>query len=329
MSALIATSPGSNVGAFQSPSATPSVDVVIPHRGSADNLWFTLQSLRSALESSSPPLDWRFLVCWNGFDTSQPTSYISKLLDDLKAEGRLELVTTTEPLSPPAARHRGAQLGSGQFIFFFDSHVLVPPDYFVRALEQMARLSIDVLHSAWTHFSERNFHYALGPQALSDFHMVTTPAADKPYRCAVGAHGAFVVRRGVWRALGGYWSLFRSWGGEEVSFNLSAWMQSYECWFDPELVHWHLPSSDRGYERLSRAMAANNLVVALTLGGRRQAERDYRYLRRHPLLHSFVDRQLLDDVVTYCGDFPEKMQSRFIRSLDEQLAWFRANQVAC
>ena len=325
-SALIATSPGSNVGAAQSLTSEPSIDIIIAHRGEWQHLWFSVQSCTMALEHC--PAQFKFIIVDNGRGSEPLPAVAREVLDDFANAGRLDLLIVPEPLSPPSARNLGAGRGSGDLLFFFDNHVLPAPNYFSRAIEQMTEKNIDLLHSSWRYGAgDLRYHYRLGQSFWVPPESHTPIDRNEPYRCAASGHGGFILRRSVWKRLHGYWGGFVEWGGEEVYLDLKMWLTGHEVWIDPKLVHAHLPGA-RSYPRSeSPNFVLNTLMTANILGGPELARETFKALRRIPTNVCFDMSAILRVALERSAAHAQELQATFVRSYSQQLEWFAANKV--
>src|SRR6185503_8958552 len=92
--------------------------IIIPHRGNALGLWATIHSCEDDLKGSAS--DYNYVIVSNGEETSPETNAILKSLD--KSGKLLHHYHTDDPLSPPEARERGAQIADSGLLFFFDNH---------------------------------------------------------------------------------------------------------------------------------------------------------------------------------------------------------------
>jgi hypothetical protein len=323
MSALIATSPAEqSVGLI----SWPSLDLAIPWRGEWQHTWFTLQTCEMAVQNC--PARYKFIIVENGRGAEPLPSVAQEFLREFAANHPLDLVSVPEALSPPSARNMGAALGTGEYIFFFDSHVVPAHDYFSRAISQMAAKKLDMLHSSYRYgASDSRFHYQLDDSFWGTPEVYVPQDRNEPYRCAASGHGGFVVRRSVWEKLGGYWSDFRAYAGEEVYWDLKMWLTGHEVWIDPKLIHAHLPGA-RVYQRHYTAhYFINQMACANILGGEELARSKYRFLRRIPQAQPFDMMTLFREALDRSAAHAQELQSTFIRSYNEQLEWFAQNGI--
>lgn len=309
------------------------ITVVIPHRGPTLGLWSTVHSCADDL-LSSPEISHNFVIVTNG----DPLSKEDKKSIDLFEKSGLLLkhIHQDEPLSPPAARQRGAATADGRILCFFDNHCVVGRDYFKRVIYDFERRPMDVLHST-TQYSlgwPRDYHYKLrlGYNFWAEsVHL--PPDSVRPYKIAAAGHGGFAVLRKVWEEVGGYGpdSLFSGYGGEELSFDLRMWLLGKSVWIDPKLVHYHYMGA-RPYSRhFTDEYYTNLLASAHIVGGEKWLYKVFDsfinggHVRVKPRKHMYA---LLLSAYERTAEYAADLASKRSMDLDELLVWFRLNQVA-
>ncbi len=307
--------------------------IIIPHRGSALGLWATIHSCEENLIGTDSI--YNYVIVTNGDELGEDTKQV---LTQLKKTGKLlEHLHFDEALAPPVARQRGSAVADGDLLFFFDNHCLVGRQFFERALEDFRHYDIGLLHATTTFHSGDGTHYEY--HLTLDFNFWAQSAllphqgSWKPYRIAAGGHGAFVVRKSVWEATGGYGpeSLFVGYAGEEMAVDLKLWRLGYEVWLDPKLNHYHYPGM-RSYPRhFFDEYYVNLLVSAHVAGGEEWLYRLFDsfvskcHLRLGKGAHWF---DILQTAFRRSAQYAQQVDSQSIRTLNETLAYFKANQIA-
>src|SRR5579859_5557675 len=135
------------------------ISIIIPHRGNSLGLWATLHSCYEDLKHSD--ITYNFVIVTNG---EKLTAETKKGLAFIEEAGKLKQhLHCDEPLTPPVARQRGAQIADGRLLCFFDNHCLVARDYFKRVVYDFERRYMDVLHSVtnYTMGWPVDYHYRL------------------------------------------------------------------------------------------------------------------------------------------------------------------------
>jgi glycosyltransferase involved in cell wall biosynthesis len=296
-------------------------------------LWTTLHSIESDLEDSS--FDYDYSIYLNGVGKKlHPDTF--NLLYYLGAQKKLTYKeTSSAPVSAPTARQTAVEHCDGKYIFFFDNHIIVKPGYFKRAIEMMERYDMDMLHSTARFFAGQpdTYHYCLhlernfwAEAAMAD----RATSLTDPYRIAAGGHGGFVVRRKLWEEIGGYWSGFEGYGGEEMYFDLKAALLDKKNWIDPKLIHYHY-AGNRGYFRhYSDDFFINMMSCANIIGGQKwldivQGSFACNYFKVRTGASIF---ELGMQAYERSRDHAKWLDGIRKRSLDEQLALFKEQHIA-
>lgn len=154
-----------------------------------------------------------------------------------------------------------------------------------------------------------------------------TPQSESPYPVALGAHGAFAVRRTAFEEVGGYWLWLEGFGGEEVELNLKMLLLGKSIWLTPRATHFHYLARDarRVQDELyvQPDLVRNVFGVCYVYGGMEQLQRAYNSFR----LDRWDMRPLFPELLTAIPRDPEvRAQSALIwsRSKYRNLAELRA-----
>lgn len=304
-------------------------NIVLAHRGPWMGLWATINSCELALKGKD--YDYSYIIVANGdrhiaTDMWQGMKYLDF---DKKLE---QLIVHPAPMAPQNARQMGTLYGDGELLFFFDNHCMVPSDYFDRATEVMKSPEIEVLHSTTMfHTGHRPMYsYVLGLESNFWTKAAHEKPTDKrnPYRCAMGGHGGFAVKRKTWKEVGGYWTGLSGYGGEEPYFDLKMWLLGREVWIDPKLVHYHF-AGDRGYARhYTDDFYRNMMSVANVIGGDEWMMKVYESFSRSSKAKG---KSMFDLYLEACDISRERaaqMAASRVRTLDETLAHFEQYDIA-
>lgn len=311
------------------------ISIIIPHRGSALGLWSTIHSCEEDLLDSK--YSYNYVVVSNGEKVSTETK---STLSFLEQTGRLKAhVHFDEPLTPPVARQRGVEAADGRVLCLFDNHILVAKRYFDRVMAHMETGKVDLLHSA-TRFHSGDglhLHYTL----TLDYNFwgkgcLQAPKAPMPYQIAMAGHGGFAIKKETWLEVGGYGpdTLLSGYGGEEILMDCKLWQLGKTVWIDPRLQHYHY-AGDRGYPRhFTSDYFRNMLVAANVIGGERwlYIVFDSLLTRNHMRIkESGKDLvpfyELLEQAVERSKDYAQELDTLRIRTLDQCLEYFKANQI--
>lgn len=211
-----------------------SVSVCIPSRGPAIGLWATIASLQAAgltdfhVALSTPKIEPHIVMESYG----------------------VNIYSFAEPMIPPTARNLAASYATGDYLLFVDDHCIVTLDM----LKVIYAFEKDVLHFPYRPQAGKNaptYYHFVGGKSMVEGDYAKEPASQSTYRCASANHGCFAVKRDVWNRLGGYSLPYDGFGGEEASFDLSAWAAGHEVWLSPWTPYYHYSAraDQRGYAK--------------------------------------------------------------------------------
>lgn len=292
-------------------------------------LWMTIQSCE--LEFLGTDMTREYIIVSNGnAETIDTIDHIKHL----KTTGLLRHYShTDEAIAAPTARQMGVEHATGKYLAFFDNHCIAMKDYFLYAKHDFETLNCDMLHGVTRYdvYRQPVYHYCL--KLKMNFWGGESPVPDhnlKPYKIAMAGHGAFLVRADVFKEVGGYWTGFRGYAGEEPYFDLKMALLDKTNFLDPRIQHIHYVG-DRGYKRhWTKDFYRNMLMAANIIGGEKWMQTVYEGMTVQPKIG--FDCVGLYDVMQDAQESSSEEAARFAkvrhRSLDEQLIWFRENQIA-
>jgi hypothetical protein len=222
----------------------------------------------------------------------------------------------------------------------------------------------DFAEDTCTGRSGRIFHLSLD-ELDEDFKGLksSTPYKPHPYRIAMAPHSSFAIKRSVWEEIGGYWDGFVSYGGEASYLSFKLNMFDKAVYLDPLMRHWHCFGLLRDYKscRILRSKSSgkdlasipltgirfnsihNQLSVANIIGGNQWARKvaDSFQRKEEPfaelvaaglcpewLLPKNLYDSLFARAVRYSDAHAQWFASKRLRTLDEQLEKFKAENVA-
>ena len=310
------------------------ISVCIAHRGDALGLWATLQSCEIELKAAG--LNFEFCIFSNGEKESVDTKQIIRMTKHWECLGYYE--HSDEAFTPQMARQKAIENSQGKHLFLVDNHVVLCRDFFKRAIIDFEKYGIDILHSCTRYYMNDSVCYGYKLQLHTDFWGRSEGFPEheyKPFKIAAAGHGGLIVKRDVFDKLGGYYlsSSFAGYGGEELTFDLGAWMQGMEVWIDPQIEHRHFAAATRGYQRhFSENFYKNLFSCACILAG--DTVEDYVYdMLKHFKKSSkpFLQKDLYD-ILTEAQERSKPyiawFNARKIRTLEEQLHYFLTNGIA-
>jgi hypothetical protein len=311
--------------------------IIIAHRGDPLGLWATIHSCEIELQGSS--FDYEYVIVVNGeseakrFNKGSITGIdLGRIIHFVSAAGRLGHVTVKQgPLSPPSARQLGTEKAGGRVLFFLDNHCLVGRDYFRRAMLDFEKYGMHMLHSA-TKFHTGDitcYEYKLKLSRNFWAEAATVPQDNvRPYRIAAGGHGGFAVLADTWREVGGYWSGFEGYGGEEMYFDIKMAMLDKTNWMDPLFVHYHY-AGQRGYARhFTDSYYRNMMMSANIIGGESWLYKVYDSFYRNFPRNKTTHFDLMVEASDKSHTHRNWLAGKGLRTLDEQLDLFTAENIA-
>lgn len=293
-------------------------------------LWATIHSCEMALLDAG--FDYNYVIVVNG-EEKLPADMLN-CFGKMDPSGKIrQIIVHPKPLSPPSARQMGTIFADGKYLFFFDNHCLVAPDYFKRAITQMEEKKIEMLHSSMRFCAEDGVSYdyvlALEKNFWSNTLNTTPQHRTEPFRIAMSGHGGFVVRRDTWKEVGGYWDGFAGYAGEESYFDLKMWLLGKEVWIDPLLIHYHF-CGERTYKRhWTDDFYRNLLAVANIIGGEQWM---------HKVYESFLGwgrsngNKNMFELMVQASDrshaHMQEIKAKRVRTLEQTLDYFKAQNIS-
>jgi GT2 family glycosyltransferase len=307
------------------------LSILVPHRGNPLGLWATLHSCEEELRSSKHSYEYVVVTNGGSLDVTE-----KQLIRNMEMTGKIRHLHYDTALTPPVARQRGAEIASGEKLFFFDNHCLVGKQYFDRAVAYLNQNGVDMLHSTTVFNAGDGCHYHYKLRLAYNFWAEGTKCALedlRAYRIAAAGHGGFAIHKSVWDAVDGYGPdhLFDGYGGEEMAFDLKLWRYGYSVWLDPKMVHYHF-AGNRGYSRhFSDDYYTNLLVSANVIGGEKWLYKVFESFISKPHIRINAKKHMWDILETAynrSAQYAREVDDRSTKSLDEVLQYFRLNQVA-
>jgi len=220
------------------------LSIIIPCRGLASELWFTLQSL--AFDDLD---DVEILVVDN-----EGNRDVQRVCLEFGAPVRYVLAIDVK--SPYYPRNVGARIAKGEWLLFLDAHVLLNPGAIDTiksricpgaVLDGACYPPMSMVHFPVGFRNQKTWygHYKLTLE--KDFWGTWGPTVilgSGPVQ-KIGATGiwAFLTRKADWEAVGGFNPNFTGYGGGEVYLQLKYWRMGGQVLLDPAIwgVHWSAP----------------------------------------------------------------------------------------
>lgn len=258
------------------------VSVIIPCYSSlqtaaevGQQLWYTVWSAINSLEASG--LEHEIIVVVNG---SLP--FTASLLHE---GGNVKSIFCGESIdSPQSARDLGVQRSRGEFLFFLDTHVVIPPNFFSQMIADMEESGADFMGCGHKWIDVGQVYY--GARIAWDEFLWARETLNHPpngpgklWKTAIHPHGAFAMRRKAYEEVGGYWLALKRFGGEESQMCLKLWMMGKSVWATPRTFHCHwLPPGARRDNTLWKDpdIVRNFMLVAAAYGDEARVRESYK-----------------------------------------------------
>lgn len=253
------------------------LSVVIPSFEDAAGLWYTVAACRADLSEDFAPDEYEIIGVVDG-----PEDDLTRVLLGMRQQNMCKLINTNHR-TPQKNRHEGLLAAQAPKVFFLDSHVIPSRGFFKRMLSSSEETGASILHAGHCFWNRASSAYGYNMNWKSHFWAVTCESKpqrdDAAYRICLAGHGAMLVDRAQYLAMGGYWDALRGWGGEEPQLNLKAWHTGREVWMEPRVYHWHFMPMKRRLEEISLSVpyVRNFLLVAYASGGQKYLDAVYQF----------------------------------------------------
>jgi len=257
------------------------LSIIIPVRGSPNELWFTLQSL-CIHQSVREHGDVEIIVADNDpvIPRGKKVNQAEDIVRGLNLGDRARWIDAHHVKSPYYPRDTGAAHATGDWLLFLDSHVLLSPGFIAGLLDDLYGYHPETI----THYPV-TFRYPTRKYGHYDLESVMTTTfwglwkhlarnTDTPYPIGASGIWAYCVRRDFYEFIGGFNPHFEGYSGGEPYLDLKAWNLGAGVFLDPRRhgAHWSGPRSySANYKDRVRNFALAVSVVAprhvLTLEG--------------------------------------------------------------
>ena len=243
--------------------------VIIPALNEGSHLWYTLHSLQQNWHACDDGCDHELIVV-----NPNSTDNTDAFLNDSGVRKWVKQVKTTVSGAGPA-RQVGAKEAKGDVLFFFDAHVLLPPDYFTKALTAMKLIwgKVGVLHCPvkWNWSGDAATHYELtlktnfwGDNVSGNFGRLT--------EIGVAGHACIAVRAEHFNHVHGYSIPQTNYGGEETYLNLKMARFGFRNYSLGNSQCLHCSQRKQEYHWDFASLFRNNIMSANAVGGRHWAD---------------------------------------------------------
>lgn len=233
---------------------SPLVSLILPSFNEGSKLRETVDSLRA---STLQPFE--ILVVDNG-----STDGSSDFLSDMSSDGPVRLLRTQTRLGVVGARHAGANEARGEVLAFCDAHMLFPHDWLTPLLAELVP-EVGLVGPAISIWGNPDGPVACGSvwkDAALELEQVH-PQCDEPTDVAIIGGGCHVMRRSLFRVIGGYDSGMVDWGMEDQELCLRLWVLGHRVRVVPAVRVQHYYREFSPYAQWSN-VTYNKLRTVLT-----------------------------------------------------------------
>ena len=274
---------------MQSSSGAPLLSIVIPVRGKANELWFTLQGLMHAGFNEHVEI----LVVDNepSADVREVCEYFSRPC--------LRYVEAGEIKGVNYPRSVGASQARGEWLLVLDSHVLMQPGSWAQIRDRIESGAYPP--RALIHFGVSfgaplvwgAYRLTFDTNFWGTWHHLVPADAQQPYPIAATGNWAFLTRLSDWQLCGGFNEEFRGYGGDEIYLQLKYWRAGGQVLLDPLVCgsHW---SGPRAYTSTPLELIVNTAIAGRVVVGEGFMDRYGRSLSAY-----YQERGVAADVVGY------------------------------
>lgn len=265
-----------------------SISIVVVAKNEMPHIWHTVNNYLLHLQDYD--LDYEIIVVDDNSHDEMQTRETFSGAEDRNIKYK-DVVFDSIALS----KQFGIDEAENDIIYVSDAHVAVPHDFIPQTYAFMRNhpdcavlytpLTFEKLEEEYAHYK---IHYNTdfwwdGKKSIS----------DKPYQCAAGNQGLFVIRKEDWQGF----EAFFNYGSGEVLVALKQWMFGKKAWMYPGVMHMHWQRG-RQYKHDFEEIAKNHIVSAYLLGGKDYAKRAWeRYQSKlskekyKQLLQNWIDRR--------------------------------------
>lgn len=167
------------------------------------------------------------------------------------------------PLSPAAARNRGAKQAHGEILVFIDADCIADPNLLKMYAERFSDESVNVL-SGGVDFERKNY-WAIADN-ISAFHdyLISSSQGERQLLATIN----LAIRREVFENSGGFDERYPHPSGEDSDLSVRLRSQGYVLYFEPRAVVLHKPPRN----------SFSSLVHHSFLQGKYSIKLDHRYV---------------------------------------------------
>jgi glycosyltransferase involved in cell wall biosynthesis len=169
------------------------ISAVITNLNGYHELWFTLQSVITELDSSG--YDFEIIVADNGSEESE-LNLVRTLINNLKKKYEVRLVVWEQRKSCPGIRTAGMIEAKGDLVCFMDGHVILKSGYFTDTVPLFDDPDVYIVFSPEVYTAELLYEYTTEKQL--EFEQSDTnlePMSNEPYPTLSACQACTMIRK--------------------------------------------------------------------------------------------------------------------------------------
>lgn len=296
------------------------VSVCIPMAGDWPHLYFVVNQCASLLVASK--LTHEIIVVANNTKREVITDAVKLISAPGVGFHNARLLVNDLPSNGLAA-NKAAEIATGRYLAFMDSHVVLSPNIFEECIKVMnCNDSVGMVHSpiTWTGVPyDANFNFIPNQRCYQYRYKEGTPGGEwylhqhfhgvynhtmvspRPYPIAGCGHGFYMVKRKVWEHIGGYHTGQRAYGGREAFVTFKMWLFGYRNFTVPTTNHCHY-NGRRLYEWTDEngslgndVWLRNSMMQAYSIGGDKWLDKIYEKFKSKRGVKAPIIKKLRDE----------------------------------
>ena len=175
------------------------------------------------------------------------------------------MVKRAAGLGVAGGRNLGAQMAEGEILVFLDGHTYTPPGWLEALIKPLDDPQTGMVGPAFASLNESK-----GPRGYGGTWRGLSLEMDwlpyrgaEPYAVPVLPGGCQVIRKEVFKEIGGYDSGMTKWGSEDLEMSVRTWLMGYDGILQPNAVVYHLFRNRHPYQVEVPEVMYNRLRMAL------------------------------------------------------------------
>ena len=241
------------------------ISVILIVKNDSIALWHTFNSIYTKLQN----YDFEIIIVDDSSEDFVLQEYFNRPNFDKRVKYHRVSFDSTS-----SSRNYGASLTDGGIILFLDAHVILGEDSIskiIKFFKHHKDATIGFIPLIRYPGSDKVSHHKIHWD--TDWWFDWLSPKEKPFRCASGGHGAYIIRKECWDKIGGYPSELVGYGSsaEEIYINILNWMYNGECWVITDVYQIH-NDFGRNYKQQLSKMQVNHIISSYLIGGKKYSD---------------------------------------------------------